>query len=118
MGEPGALYTKEGRIIVVKNEKDELIPQPIMIRWRMCIDYMKLNKATRKGHFPLPFIDEMLERLAKHSYFYFLDGCSGFMQILIHVDDQQKPTFTCLYGSHIEECHLVYVIHRLPFKDA
>jgi hypothetical protein len=65
----------------------------------MCIDYRKLNKATKKDHFPLPFIDEMLERLASHAYFCFLDGYSGFMQIPIHPDDQHKTTFTCPYGT-------------------
>jgi hypothetical protein len=63
----------------------------------MCIDYRKLNKATRKDHFPLPFIDEMLERMANHSFCY-LDGYSGYHQILIHPDDQSKTTFTCPYG--------------------
>jgi hypothetical protein len=53
----------------------------------MCTDYWMLNKATRKEHFPLPFIDEMLERLAKHSFFYYLDGCFGYHQIPIHPDD-------------------------------
>jgi hypothetical protein len=98
---------KKGGITVVKNEKDELIPQRIVTRWRMCIDYRKLNKATRKDHFPLPFIDEMLERLAKHSYFCFLDGYLGFMQVLIHLDDQQKTTFKCLYGT--------FAYRRMPF---
>jgi hypothetical protein len=69
---------------MVKNEKNELIPQRTVTGWRMCIDYRKLNKATKKDHFPLPFIDEMLERLANHAYFCFLDGYSGFMQIPIH----------------------------------
>jgi hypothetical protein len=86
---------KKGGITVVKNEKDELIPQWIVTGWRMSIDYRKLNKATRKDHFLLPFINEMLERLAKHSYFCFLDGYSGFMQVPIHPDDQQKTTFKC-----------------------
>jgi hypothetical protein len=63
----------------------------------MCIYYRMLKKATRKDHFPLPFIDEMLERLATHSYFCFLDGYSGSMLIPIHPDDQQKTTFTCPY---------------------
>ena len=49
----------------------------------MCIDYRKLNKATKKDHFTLPFIDEMLECLAKHSFFCFLDGYSGYHQILM-----------------------------------
>jgi hypothetical protein len=66
--------------------------------WHMCIDYQKLNKATRKDHFPLPFIDEMLERLANHSFCY-LDGYSGYHQILLHLDDHSKTTFTCPYGT-------------------
>jgi hypothetical protein len=98
---------KKGGIKVVKNEKDELIPQQIVTGWRMCIDYRKLNKATRKDHFPLPFIDEMLERLSKHSYFCFLDGYSGFMQVPIHPDDQQKTAFTCPYGT--------FTYRRMPF---
>jgi hypothetical protein len=66
----------------------------------MCIDYRKLNKATRKDHFPLPFIDEMLERLANHSLFCFLDGYSGYHQIPIHPSDQSKITFTCPYRTY------------------
>jgi hypothetical protein len=66
----------------------------------MCIDYQKLKKATKKDHFPLPFIDEMLERLAKHSFFCFLDGYSGYHQIPIHPDDQRKTTFTYPYGAY------------------
>jgi hypothetical protein len=65
----------------------------------MCIDYRKLNKATRKDYFPLPFIDKMLERLANHSIFCYLDGYSGYHQIPIHLDDQSKTTFTCPYGT-------------------
>jgi hypothetical protein len=73
----------------------------------MCIDYRKLNKATKKDHFPLPFIDEMLERLANHAYFCFLDGYSGFMQIPIHPDNQDKTTFTYPYGT--------FAYRRMPF---
>ena len=73
----------------------------------MCINYRKLNKATRKDHFPLPFINEMLERLAKHSHFCYLDGYSGFFQIPIHPDDQHKTTFTCPYGT--------FAYRRMPF---
>jgi hypothetical protein len=65
----------------------------------MCIDYRKLNKATRKDHLPLPFIDEMLERLANHSFFCYLDGYCGYHQIPIHPDDQSKTTFTCPCGT-------------------
>jgi len=64
------------------------------------IDYRKLNKATKTDHFPLPFIDKMLERLANHSFFCFLEGYSGYHQIPIHPDDQSKTTFTCPYGTY------------------
>jgi len=73
----------------------------------MCIDYRKLNLATRKDNFPLPFIDEMLERLAKHSFFRFLDGYFFYHQIPILPDDQSKTTFTCPYGT--------YAYRRMPF---
>jgi hypothetical protein len=73
----------------------------------MCIYYRKLNKATKKDHFPLSFIDEMLERLENHAYFGFLDGYFGFMKIPIHPDDQHKTTFTCPYGT--------FAYRRMPF---
>jgi hypothetical protein len=83
---------------VIHNEKNELIPQRTITSWQMCINYWKLNKATRKDHFPLPFIDKMLERLANCSFCY-LDGYSGYHQISIHPDDQSKTTFTCPYRT-------------------
>jgi hypothetical protein len=97
----------KGGLTVVKNEKNELIPQRTVTGWRMCIDYRKLNKATKKDHFLLPFIDEMLERLANHAYFCFLDGYSGFMQTPIHPDDQHKTMFTYPYGT--------FAYRRMPF---
>jgi hypothetical protein len=60
---------KKGGLTMVKNEKNELISQRTVTGWRMCIDYQNLNKAMKKDHFPLSFIDEMLERLANHAYF-------------------------------------------------
>jgi hypothetical protein len=56
--------------------------------------------ATKKDHFPLPFIDELLEWLAKYSFFCLCDGYSGYHQISIHPDDQSKMTFTCPYGTY------------------
>ena len=71
---PVQVVPKKGGMTVVKNEKNELIPQRTITGWRMCIDYRKLNKATKKDHFPLPFINEMLERLANHSFSVSLMG--------------------------------------------
>nr|GEV46102.1 reverse transcriptase domain-containing protein [Tanacetum cinerariifolium] len=68
---------KKGGITVVENEENELIPTRLFTRWRVCIDYQKLNDATCKDHFPLPFMDQMLERLAGNGYYCFLDGFSG-----------------------------------------
>jgi hypothetical protein len=107
MGESGTLCTEKECLTMVNNEKNELITQRTMTGWRMCIDYRKLNKAMKKDHFPLPLINEMLERLANHSYFCFLDGYSRFMQIPIHPDDQRKTTFTCPYG--------MFKYRRIPF---
>ena len=69
---------KKSGITVVKNENNELIPTRVQNAWRVCIDYRKLNEASRKDHFPLPFIDQMLERLAGKSHYCFLDGYLGY----------------------------------------
>ncbi|GJU18999.1 DNA-directed DNA polymerase [Tanacetum coccineum] len=90
---------KKGGMTVVENEDNELIPTRLVTGWRVCIDYRKLNDATRKDHFPLPFMDQMLERLAGNEYYCFLDGFSGYFQILIDPQDQEKTTFTCPYGT-------------------
>ena len=73
---PIQVVPKKGGMTVINNDKDELIATRTLTGWRMCIDYSKLNKATSKDHFPLPFIDQMLERLARHSHFCYLDGYS------------------------------------------
>ena len=70
---PLHVVPKKGGFIVIRNEKNELIPRRTVIGWRVCTDYMKLNTVTRKEHHPLPFIDQMLDRLARHSHYYFLD---------------------------------------------
>ena len=84
---------------VIKNDRDELIPTRIVTGWRMRIDYRKLNEATRKDHYPLPFMDQMLERLAGQSFYCFLDGYSGYNQIVVDPQDQEKTAFTCPFGD-------------------
>nr|GEW07556.1 reverse transcriptase domain-containing protein [Tanacetum cinerariifolium] len=90
---------KKGGITVVENENNELIPTRLVTGWRVCIDYRKLNDATRKDHFPFPFMDQMLERLAGNEFYCFLDEFSGYFQIPINLPDQEKTTFTCPYGT-------------------
>ena len=89
------------------NEKNELIPTRTVTGWKVCMDYRKLNKATRKDHFPLLFIDQMLDRLTEKQYYCFLDGYSGYNQIAIPPEDQEKTTFTCPYGT--------FAFRRIPF---
>ncbi|GJV14944.1 reverse transcriptase domain-containing protein [Tanacetum coccineum] len=98
---------KKGGMTVITNEDNELIPTRLVTGWRVCIDYRKLNEATRKDHFPLPFMDQMLERLAGNEYYCFLDGFSGYFQIPIDPKDQEKTTFTCPYGT--------FAYRRMPF---
>ncbi|GJY85855.1 reverse transcriptase domain-containing protein [Tanacetum coccineum] len=98
---------KKGGITVVANEENELILTRLVTGWRVCIDYRKLNEATRKDHFPLPFKDQMLETLAGNKFYCFLDGFSGYFQIPIDPQDQEKTTFTCLYGT--------FAYRRIPF---
>ena len=75
---PVHVVQNKGGFIVIKNEKNELIPTRTMTGWRVCIDYRKLNTITRKDHYPLPFINQMLDRLTRHSHYCFLDGYSGY----------------------------------------
>ncbi|CAN6704169.1 unnamed protein product [Malus baccata var. baccata] len=98
---------KKSGVTVVENAENELVPTRIQTGWRVCIDYRKLNATTRKDHFPLSFLDQMLERLASHSFYCFLDGYSGYNQIVIAPDDQEKTTFTCPFGT--------FAYRRMPF---
>ena len=92
---------------MIINEKNELILTRTVTEWRVCIDYRKLNIVTRNDHYPLPFIDQLLDRLAGYSHYYFLDGYSGYNQIAIALEDQEKTTFTCPYGT--------FAFRRMPF---
>ncbi|GKC44315.1 reverse transcriptase domain-containing protein [Tanacetum coccineum] len=92
---------------VVTNDENELVPTRLVTGWKVCIDYHKLNEATRKDHFPLPFMDQMLERLAGNEFYCFLDGFSGYFQIPIDPKDQERTTFTYPYET--------FAYCRMPF---
>nr|GEU67568.1 DNA-directed DNA polymerase [Tanacetum cinerariifolium] len=97
-------FKPAGGMTVVENEENELIPTRLVTSWRVCIDYRKLNDATQKDHFPLPFMDQMLERLVRNEFYCFLDGFSAYFQIPIDPQDQEKTTFTCPYGTFAYRC--------------
>nr|GEV61580.1 DNA-directed DNA polymerase [Tanacetum cinerariifolium] len=97
----------KGGMTIVANENNELIPTRLVTGWRVCIDYRKLNDATRKDHVSLPFMDQMLERLVGNEFYCFLDGFLGYFQIPIDPQDQEKISFTFPYGT--------FAYRRMPF---
>ena len=94
------MVTKKLGITVVQNEKGEEVATRLTSGWRVCIDYRRLNAVTRKDHLPLPCIDQVLERVFGHPFYCFLDGYSGYFQIEIDVEVQEKTTFTCPFGTY------------------
>src|SRR3954468_16960340 len=105
---PVQVVPKKGGMTVIRNDKNELIPTRTVTGWRMCIDYRRLNQATRKDHFPLPFMDQMLERLAGKNFYCFLDGYSRYNQITVNPADHDKTAFTCPFG--------IFSYRRMPFR--
>jgi hypothetical protein len=104
---PTQVVPKKSGLTVVENAAGELIPQRTTTGWRVCIDYRKLNSHTRKDHFSLPFIDQILERLDGQSYYCLLDGYSGYNQVAVDPQDQEMTTFTCPFGT--------FAYRRMPF---
>nr|CAN69603.1 hypothetical protein VITISV_007659 [Vitis vinifera] len=104
---PTQVMPKKSGITVVQNDKGEEVSTRLTSGWRVCIDYRKLNVVTRKDQFPLPFIDQVLERVSGHPFYSFLDGYSRYFQIEIDIEDQEKATFTSPFGT--------YAYRRMPF---
>ena len=104
---PTQVVPKKSGVTMVANENNELIPTRVTFGWRVCINYRKLNPGTRKDHFPLPFVDQMLERVAGHEFYCFLDGYLGYNQIEIALEDQKKTTFTSPFGT--------FAFRKMPF---
>ena len=98
---------KKSEITVVQNQENELVPTHVYTGWGVCIDYRKLNAITRNNHFSLPFIGQMLERLVSHAYYFLLDDYSGYNQIFVTPEDQEKTNFTCPFGT--------FTYRRMPF---
>ncbi|KAL6340629.1 hypothetical protein AAG906_010537 [Vitis piasezkii] len=105
---PTQVVPKKSRITVVQNDKGEEVSTRLTSGWRVCIDYRKLNVVTRKDHFPLSFIDQMLERVSGHPFYCFLDDYSG-RRPLLHAHSEL---------THTEECLSAYAMHPQHSKDA
>ena len=104
---PVQVVQKKSGVMVVRNQVNKLVPTRIQSGWWMCIDYCKMNSMTRNDHFPLPFIDQILEWSVEKSHYYFLNGYSGYNQIVIAHLDQEKTIFTCPFGT--------FAFRRMPF---
>ncbi|RVW87282.1 Retrovirus-related Pol polyprotein from transposon 17.6 [Vitis vinifera] len=135
---PTQVVPKKSGITVIQNEKGEEVSTRPTSGWRVCIDYRRLNSVTRKDHFPLPFMDQVLERVSGHPFYCFLDGYSGRMpfglcnapatfqrcmlSIFSDMVERIMEVFMddiTVYGSSYEEClmHLEAVLHRCIEKD-
>nr|GEW58517.1 reverse transcriptase domain-containing protein [Tanacetum cinerariifolium] len=108
---------KKAGFTVVENKENELIPTRLVTGWRVCTDYRKLNDATCKDHFSLPFMDQMLERLAGNEYYCFLDGFSGYFQIPIDPKIKKRP-HPCVLTERLPTvaCLLAYAMHQACSK--
>ncbi|GJY59173.1 reverse transcriptase domain-containing protein [Tanacetum coccineum] len=109
---------KKGGFTVVENDENELIPTRLVTGWRVCIDYRKLNEATRKDHFPLPFMDQMLERLAGNEYYCFLDGFSSYFQFTLLRFKKRPHSHVLMERSPIVACLSAYAMHRAHSKGS
>nr|GEU47988.1 ribonuclease H-like domain-containing protein [Tanacetum cinerariifolium] len=102
---------KKGGFTVVENEENELILTRLVTGWRVCINYRKLNEATRKDYFPLTFMDEMLDRLARNEYYCFLDGFSvfgnSFQTCLSHLEKMLKQCEDTILCLNLEKSHFM-----------
>ncbi|GJS69929.1 reverse transcriptase domain-containing protein [Tanacetum coccineum] len=115
---PVHVVPKKSGMTVVTNENNELILTRLVTRWRVCIDYQKLNDATRKDHFPLPFMDQMLERLAGNEFYCFLDGFLDTSKLLSIPKTKKKPPSPTLMGLLLTVgCLSVFAMPRELFKE-
>ncbi|GJV70919.1 reverse transcriptase domain-containing protein [Tanacetum coccineum] len=111
---------KKGGMTIVINEENELIPTRLVIGWRVCIDYRKLNDATRKDHFTLPFMDQMLERLAGNEFYCFLDGFSAYRRMpfgLCNAPGTFQMCMMAIFHHMIEETMEVFMDDFSVFGD-
>ena len=109
---------KKGGMTIVPNDKNELIPQRSIIGYRMCIDFRKLNKATRKDHYPLPIIDQMLEGYLKTPTFVILMVILVSLKSMLTLRIKRKLfSLVLMVLMLIDVCLLVYAMSLLLSRD-
>ena len=117
------LVPKKSRVTVVKNASNELVPTKLVTGWQMCLDDRKLNASTRKYQYPLPFTDQILERVDGHEFHYFLDGSSSYHQFEIDSEVQdnnlvlnwEKCPFMVSFGIVLGHTVLIIVSYYFTF---
>ena len=103
---------------VVPNEKNEPVPMRLVTGWRVCIDYRKLNAWTEKDHFPMPFMDQMLDRLVEKGGTFFLMDIRGIIRFLLHQKIKRKsPLLVHMGPLRSRECRLGCAMHQPHFRD-
>nr|GEZ18635.1 reverse transcriptase domain-containing protein [Tanacetum cinerariifolium] len=99
----------------IKNDENKLVPTRLVTGWRVWIDYRKLNEATRKDHFPLPFMDQMLERLVGNEYYCFLDGAENYAAD--HLSRLENPYENIFDPKEINETFPLESLNKVAHKD-
>ena len=85
-------------------KKSEWVANPVLVekkktkKLRMCVDFTAINKCCPKDHFPLPRIDQIVDSTAGCARLSFLDAYSGYQQIKMAVEDQEKTAFITPHG--------------------
>ncbi|GJZ05950.1 reverse transcriptase domain-containing protein [Tanacetum coccineum] len=115
---PATVVPKKGGMKVVTNDNNKLIPTRLVTGWRVCIDYRKLNDATGKDHFSLPFMDQMLERLAGNEFYYLLDGFFGMPFGLCNAPGTFQRCMVAIFHDMIEKTMKVFMDDFSVFGDS
>lgn len=112
------VVSKKIEITVIENQERESFNQSAE-QVESLHRLLQVECFHKKDHFSLSFIDQMLERQAGRTYYYYLNRYFGFYQISIVLEDQAKTTFACPFGTFgYGECHSVFTMHQPPSRDA
>ncbi|RVW22512.1 Retrovirus-related Pol polyprotein from transposon 17.6 [Vitis vinifera] len=119
---PTQVVPKKSEITVIKNEKGDEVSTRLASGRRLCIDYRRLNSVTRKDHFPLPFMDQVLERVSGHPFYCFWMVTRMYANHLSDMVERIMEVFMddiTIYGGSYKECllHLEAVFQRCIEKD-